>query len=61
MYIIYFILLGFILYRREQVLKLCANHMLTKDMKIAKFEGSDKMFRWMANDYADEELKQVCF
>ncbi|XP_051938022.1 E3 SUMO-protein ligase RanBP2 isoform X1 [Hippocampus zosterae] len=44
-----------ILMRREQVLKVCANHYITTDMKLKPNSGSDKSWVWNAIDYADEQ------
>ncbi|XP_061165274.1 E3 SUMO-protein ligase RanBP2-like isoform X2 [Saccostrea echinata] len=46
-----------IMMRREQVLKLCANHQITKDLKLTTMGNSDKTWCWVANDYSEEELK----
>ncbi|KAL3864553.1 hypothetical protein ACJMK2_006225 [Sinanodonta woodiana] len=46
-----------ILMRREQVLKLCANHHITKDMKLTQMPTSDRAWCWVAPDYAEEEMK----
>ncbi|KAL5004271.1 hypothetical protein ScPMuIL_017727 [Solemya velum] len=46
-----------ILMRREQVLKLCANHLLTKDLKLTAMPSSEKAWCWNAMDYAEEEMK----
>ncbi|XP_049713049.1 E3 SUMO-protein ligase RanBP2-like isoform X1 [Elephas maximus indicus] len=46
-----------LLMRREQVLKICANHYISPDMKLAPNAGSDKSFVWHALDYADESPK----
>ncbi|NXL92652.1 RBP2 ligase, partial [Alectura lathami] len=43
-----------LLMRRDQVLKICANHYINADMKLAPNAGSDKSFVWHALDYADE-------
>uniref|UniRef100_A0A2K5K3Y8 E3 SUMO-protein ligase RanBP2 n=1 Tax=Colobus angolensis palliatus TaxID=336983 RepID=A0A2K5K3Y8_COLAP len=43
-----------LLMRREQVLKICANHYISPDMKLTPNAGSDKSFVWHALDYADE-------
>ncbi|OXB51736.1 hypothetical protein ASZ78_002993 [Callipepla squamata] len=40
--------------RRDQVLKICANHYINSDMKLAPNAGSDRSFAWHALDYADE-------
>nr|XP_029488358.1 RANBP2-like and GRIP domain-containing protein 5/6 [Oncorhynchus nerka] len=44
-----------LLIRREQVLKICANHYITPDMLLKPNAGSDKYWVWNAVDYADEE------
>uniref|UniRef100_A0A4W5RYE3 E3 SUMO-protein ligase RanBP2 n=1 Tax=Hucho hucho TaxID=62062 RepID=A0A4W5RYE3_9TELE len=44
-----------LLMRREQVLKICANHYITPDMLLKPNAGSDKSWVWNAVDYADEE------
>uniref|UniRef100_A0A3B5QTR2 E3 SUMO-protein ligase RanBP2 n=1 Tax=Xiphophorus maculatus TaxID=8083 RepID=A0A3B5QTR2_XIPMA len=46
-----------LLMRREQVLKICANHYITADMLLRPNAGSDKSWVWNAIDYADEEPK----
>ncbi|CAI9535503.1 unnamed protein product [Staurois parvus] len=46
-----------LLMRREQVLKICANHLLTPDMKLKPLATSDKSYVWHAYDYADEMPK----
>ncbi|XP_053160760.1 E3 SUMO-protein ligase RanBP2-like isoform X1 [Hemicordylus capensis] len=43
-----------LLMRREQVLKICANHYINTDMALKPNAGSDKSFVWHALDYADE-------
>ncbi|KFP29660.1 E3 SUMO-protein ligase RanBP2, partial [Colius striatus] len=43
-----------LLMRRDQVLKICANHYINTDMKLNPNAGSDKSFVWHALDYADE-------
>lgn len=44
--------------RREQVLKICANHYITKDMKLQPMSTSDKAWVWMAHDFSEGELRQ---
>ncbi|KAJ8415155.1 hypothetical protein AAFF_G00008530 [Aldrovandia affinis] len=46
-----------LLMRREQVLKICANHYITADMVLKPNAGSDKSWVWYAIDYADEMPK----
>lgn len=46
-----------LLMRREQVLKICANHYITADMVLKPNAGSDKSWVWHAMDYADEMPK----
>lgn len=46
-----------LLMRREQVLKICANHMLRKDMELTMMKNNEKAYIWVANDFADEELR----
>lgn len=46
-----------ILMRRDQVLKVCANHIIAKDMKLAPLNTSNNALVWTAHDYADGEGK----
>ncbi|XP_068124393.1 E3 SUMO-protein ligase RanBP2-like isoform X2 [Hyperolius riggenbachi] len=46
-----------LLMRREQVLKICANHLITTDMKLKPLSSSDRSYVWYAHDYADEKPK----
>ena len=46
-----------ILMRREQVLKLCANHVISKDMKLLPLSSSNNAWCWLAPDYSEEEMK----
>ena len=44
--------------RREQVLKLCANHQITADMKLMPNEGSDRSWVWSTSaDFSEDECK----
>lgn len=45
-----------LLMRRDQVLKICANHMLRPDMELCTMLNN-KAWCWYANDFADEEVK----
>lgn len=49
-----------ILMRREQVLKICANHNIRSDMELTKM--NDRAWMWVAHDFADEEvrLEKLC-
>ena len=46
-----------ILMRREQVLKICANHRITNQMELKPHQGSDVAYVWSAMDFADGEPK----
>ena len=46
-----------ILMRREQVLKLCANHQITSQMELKPHQGSENAYVWSAMDFADGEAK----
>ena len=50
-----------IVMRREQVLKLCANHAITKEMKLLHMHQSDRAWCWFAQDYSEEEMKREHF
>ncbi|XP_066846604.1 E3 SUMO-protein ligase RanBP2-like [Anser cygnoides] len=43
--------------RREQVLKVCANHVITKEMNLVPSDTSNNALIWTATDYADGEIK----
>jgi E3 SUMO-protein ligase RanBP2 len=49
-----------VLMRREQVLKICANHNIRSDMELTP--KNDRAWMWAALDFADEEvrLEQLC-
>ncbi|KYM98884.1 E3 SUMO-protein ligase RanBP2, partial [Cyphomyrmex costatus] len=46
-----------LLMRRDQILKICANHMLRSDMELSPMTNNTKAWFWVANDFADEEVK----
>ena len=50
-----------IVMRREQVLKLCANHFISPHMKLQPLTNTDKTWCWTANDFSEGELKLECF
>ena len=47
-----------LLMRRDQVLKLCANHLINTDMKLAPMASSDKAWVWSAADFSEGEMRQ---
>ena len=46
-----------ILMRREQVLKICANHQISSQMELKSHHGSENAYVWSAMDFADGEAK----
>ncbi|XP_069733639.1 ranBP2-like and GRIP domain-containing protein 4 isoform X3 [Phaenicophaeus curvirostris] len=46
-----------VLMRRDQVLKVCANHVITKEMNLVPSDTSNNALIWTATDYADGEVK----
>lgn len=46
-----------ILMRQEKTLKICANHLLTPDIKFTPNQGTDRSWVWTCQDFADLELK----
>ncbi|XP_059049050.1 E3 SUMO-protein ligase RanBP2 [Achroia grisella] len=51
-----------VLMRREQIHKICANHIITPEMEIKPMKNETKAYFWVANDYADETvvLEKFC-
>lgn len=51
-----------VLMRRDQVLKICANHIITPEMDIQPMKNENKAYIWVANDFADENvaLEKFC-
>ncbi|XP_071172819.1 E3 SUMO-protein ligase RanBP2-like [Mytilus edulis] len=45
-----------LLMRRDQVLKVCANHFLTKEMKLSPMQSSKKAWCWNAQDFSEGEI-----
>ncbi|KAK8396428.1 hypothetical protein O3P69_005465 [Scylla paramamosain] len=50
-----------VLMRRELVLKVCANHFITPDLKLAPMSSSDRAWIWATPDFADEEMREERF
>jgi len=46
-----------VLMRREQVLKVCANHKITPQMELKPYQGTANAYLWSAIDFADGEAK----
>ncbi|XP_028175103.1 E3 SUMO-protein ligase RanBP2-like [Ostrinia furnacalis] len=51
-----------VLMRREQIHKICANHIITPEMEIKPMKNESKAYFWVANDFADEAviLEKFC-
>lgn len=45
-----------VLMRREQIHKICANHIIVPDMEIKPVKNETKAYFWVANDFADESV-----
>ncbi|XP_077972668.1 E3 SUMO-protein ligase RanBP2-like isoform X2 [Styela clava] len=50
-----------ILMRRDQILKICCNHLIGKDLELQPMPKSDKAWIWHALDFSEEESKQEGF
>ena len=50
-----------VLMRREQVLKICANHLISADMKLAPMAGKNTAWIWQAMDASPEEANEGKF
>ncbi|XP_034238546.1 E3 SUMO-protein ligase RanBP2-like isoform X2 [Thrips palmi] len=50
-----------LLMRREQVLKVCCNHFITKDLQFKLMTTSDKAITWSAQDFAEGEVSVEVF
>lgn len=50
-----------LLMRREQVLKVCCNHQLLKNMSFSKMRNNSKALSWCAQDFSEEVLKTEMF
>lgn len=46
-----------VLMRREQVLKICANHYIASEMTLNPLKTSDKAWCWYANDFSEDEVR----
>ncbi|WOK96675.1 ran-binding protein [Canna indica] len=47
--------------RQAKTLKICANHLVVRSIKIQEHAGNDKSCVWHASDFADGELKDEMF
>lgn len=45
-----------LLMRREQIMKVCCNHSISKDISFQKMPNMDKAVTWCAKDFSDGEL-----
>lgn len=51
-----------VLMRREKIHKICANHVITQELKLErKSEAEKNVWKWFANDFSDGEVKLECF
>ncbi|XP_072936249.1 E3 SUMO-protein ligase RanBP2 [Epargyreus clarus] len=51
-----------VLMRREQIHKICANHIISAEMEISPMKNETKAYFWVANDFAEETviLEKFC-
>lgn len=47
--------------RRDQVLKICANHVIQKEMTLIPSQNNDKAFTWIAQDFSEGEIQIETF
>ena len=50
-----------LLMRREQVLKVCCNHVITASLALKPLQTSDRTWTWTAQDFSEGELSQEMF
>ncbi|CAH2229916.1 jg24525 [Pararge aegeria aegeria] len=50
-----------LLMRREQIMKVCCNHSVTKEMSFQKMPNMDKAVTWCAKDFSEGELVSETF
>ncbi|XP_047533954.1 E3 SUMO-protein ligase RanBP2 [Vanessa atalanta] len=50
-----------LLMRREQIMKVCCNHAVTKEMSFQKMPNMDKAVTWCAKDFSEGELVAETF
>ncbi|CAH2099768.1 unnamed protein product [Euphydryas editha] len=50
-----------LLMRREQIMKVCCNHAITKEMVFQKMPNMDKAVTWCAKDFSEGELVPETF
>jgi E3 SUMO-protein ligase RanBP2 len=50
-----------LLMRREQVLKVCCNHVITASLALKPLQTSDRTWTWTAQDFSEGERTQEMF
>eukprot|EP01111_Echinosteliopsis_oligospora_P009663 TRINITY_DN286_c0_g1_i1.p1 TRINITY_DN286_c0_g1~~TRINITY_DN286_c0_g1_i1.p1 ORF type:complete len:196 (-),score=89.96 TRINITY_DN286_c0_g1_i1:72-659(-) len=50
-----------LLMRREKILKVCANHFITPQLKLEENAGNDRSWVWSSMDYAEEPAAKEIF